>query len=104
MFKPFEFCIPTKGIPVPSGPKYVHEAKVDGYRLRAERNGGGSVVNNVESFASRLLASQQVGSAEPPSYVSNPLGLPRKSTKISRSFVTGFRARSAAAPTPGKLA
>jgi len=33
MFKPFEFCIPTKGITVPSGPEYLHEIKYDGYRL-----------------------------------------------------------------------
>ena len=39
MFKPFEFCIPTKGITVPSGPEYLHEIKYDGYRLRVERNG-----------------------------------------------------------------
>ena len=53
---------------------------------------------------SRMLARQKVGSARPSSYVSNPLGLPRKSAKIFRSFVTGFRARSSASPTPGKLA
>ena len=39
MFKPFEFCIPTMGITVPSGPEYLHEIKYDGYRLRVERNG-----------------------------------------------------------------
>jgi bifunctional non-homologous end joining protein LigD len=38
MFKPFEFCIPTMGITVPSGPEYLHEIKYDGYRLRVERD------------------------------------------------------------------
>jgi ATP-dependent DNA ligase len=39
MFKTFEFCIPAKGITVPSGPEYLHEIKYDGYRVRVERNG-----------------------------------------------------------------
>jgi len=39
MFKAFEFCIPTRGIKVPSGPDWLHEIKYDGYRLRVERNG-----------------------------------------------------------------
>ena len=39
MFKPFEFCILTKGITVPSGPEYLHEIKYDDYRVRVERNG-----------------------------------------------------------------
>jgi ATP-dependent DNA ligase len=38
MFKAFEFCIPTKGIDVPSGPDWLHEIKYDGYRLRVERD------------------------------------------------------------------
>ena len=36
---PFEFCIPTAGVKVPSGPEWLHEIKYDGYRLRVERNG-----------------------------------------------------------------
>jgi len=28
MFKPFEFCIPTRGIKVPSSPDWLHEVKV----------------------------------------------------------------------------
>jgi bifunctional non-homologous end joining protein LigD len=39
MFKAFEFCIPTRGIKVPSSPDWLHEIKYDGYRLRVERNG-----------------------------------------------------------------
>jgi bifunctional non-homologous end joining protein LigD len=39
MPKLFEFCIPTTGIKVPSGPDWLHEIKYDGYRLRVERNG-----------------------------------------------------------------
>jgi len=39
MFKAFEFCIPTRGVKVPSGPDWLHEIKYDGYRLRVERNG-----------------------------------------------------------------
>ena len=39
MFKAFEFCIPTRGVKVPSGTDWLHEIKYDGYRLRVERNG-----------------------------------------------------------------
>ncbi|WP_246504531.1 ATP-dependent DNA ligase [Bradyrhizobium agreste] len=35
----FEFCLPTKGIAVPSGPDWLHEVKYDGYRLLLERDG-----------------------------------------------------------------
>ena len=38
LFKAFEFCIPTKGINVPSGPEWLHEINYDGYRLRLERD------------------------------------------------------------------
>jgi bifunctional non-homologous end joining protein LigD len=34
----FEFCLPTKGNAVPSGPDWLHEVKYDGYRLRLERD------------------------------------------------------------------
>jgi bifunctional non-homologous end joining protein LigD len=36
---PFEFCIPTTGTAVPSGPDWLHEIKYDGFRARVERNG-----------------------------------------------------------------
>jgi ATP-dependent DNA ligase len=39
MFKPFEFCIPTKSTNVPTGPDWFHEIKYDGYRLRVDRDG-----------------------------------------------------------------
>ena len=39
MLRAFEFCIPTAGTKVPSGPEWFHEIKYDGYRLRVERNG-----------------------------------------------------------------
>ena len=39
MFKAFDFCIPTRGAKVPSGPDWLHEVKYDGYRLRIERDG-----------------------------------------------------------------
>src|SRR4029077_10905091 len=39
MFQSFEFCIPTRGITVPSSPDWLHEVKYDGYRLRVERDG-----------------------------------------------------------------
>ena len=39
MFKPFEFCVPTKASIVPNGPDWLHEIKYDGYRLRLERDG-----------------------------------------------------------------
>jgi ATP-dependent DNA ligase len=39
MFKPFEFCVPTRSTIVPSGPDWLHEIKYDGYRLRLERDG-----------------------------------------------------------------
>ena len=39
MLKAYEFCIPTAGTKVPSGPEWFHEIKYDGYRLRVERNG-----------------------------------------------------------------
>jgi hypothetical protein len=29
MFKPFEFCIPTKSTSVPVGPDWLHEVKYD---------------------------------------------------------------------------
>lgn len=38
MFKAFEFCIPTRGTKVPSGPDWLHEIKYDGFRLRVERD------------------------------------------------------------------
>src|SRR4029078_4245864 len=34
-----EFCVPTTGSKVPSGPEWFHEIKYDGYRLRVERSG-----------------------------------------------------------------
>jgi ATP-dependent DNA ligase len=33
----FEFCLPTTGKAVPTGPDRFHEIKYDGYRLRIER-------------------------------------------------------------------
>ena len=39
MFKAFEFCIPTAGTKVPSGPEWFHEIKYDGYPLRLEHDG-----------------------------------------------------------------
>jgi hypothetical protein len=39
MPKPIEFCLPTSGKAVPSGPDWIHEVKYDGYRLRVERDG-----------------------------------------------------------------
>ena len=39
MFQAFEFCIPTRGIKVPSSPDWLHEIKYDGYRMRVERDG-----------------------------------------------------------------
>ena len=38
MLKSFEFCIPTKGTKVPAGPEWLHEIKLDGYRVRVERD------------------------------------------------------------------
>ena len=38
MFKPFDFCLPTKSTTVPSGPDWLHEVKYDGYRIRLERD------------------------------------------------------------------
>ena len=38
MFKAFEFCIPTRGIKVPSGADWLHQIKYNGYRLRVERD------------------------------------------------------------------
>src|SRR5262249_39985588 len=37
MFEPFEFCIPTRGIKVPSSPDWLHEIKYDGYRMMVIR-------------------------------------------------------------------
>jgi ATP-dependent DNA ligase len=34
-----EFCLPSRGVAVPSGPDWLHEVKYDGYRLRLEREG-----------------------------------------------------------------
>jgi bifunctional non-homologous end joining protein LigD len=39
MIRPFEFCLPSAGTNVPSGPEWLHEIKYDGYRLRVERDG-----------------------------------------------------------------
>jgi bifunctional non-homologous end joining protein LigD len=42
MFKPFEFCVPTRSTIVPSGPDWLHEIKYDGYRRpRAPDHQGG---------------------------------------------------------------
>jgi ATP-dependent DNA ligase len=38
MSKAFEFCIPTKGTKVPTGREWLHEIKLDGYRVRVERD------------------------------------------------------------------
>jgi ATP-dependent DNA ligase len=35
----FEFCLPTLGKSVPTGPEWFHEIKYDGFRLRVERDG-----------------------------------------------------------------
>ncbi|AND92609.1 MULTISPECIES: ATP-dependent DNA ligase [Bradyrhizobium] len=35
----FEFCLPSRGVAVSSGPDWLHEVKYDGYRLRLEREG-----------------------------------------------------------------
>jgi ATP-dependent DNA ligase len=35
----FEFCLPTPGKSVPSGPEWLHEIKYDGFRLRVEPDG-----------------------------------------------------------------
>jgi bifunctional non-homologous end joining protein LigD len=35
----YEFCLPTGGKAVPSGPDWYHEIKYDGFRLRVERSG-----------------------------------------------------------------
>jgi ATP-dependent DNA ligase len=39
MFKPLDFCIPTKATAVPDGEDWLHEIKYDGYRLGLERDG-----------------------------------------------------------------
>jgi ATP-dependent DNA ligase len=36
MFKPFEFCVPTKASIVPSGPDWLHDVKYDGLRLKRD--------------------------------------------------------------------
>ena len=38
MSKAFECCIPTKGTKVPTGREWLHEIKLDGYRVRVERD------------------------------------------------------------------
>ena|SRR3974390_693996 len=38
MFRSFDFCLPTKGTKVPTGPEWLHEIKLDGYRMRVERD------------------------------------------------------------------
>jgi hypothetical protein len=35
----FEFCLPSSGKAVPSGPDWIHEIKYDGFRVRLERDG-----------------------------------------------------------------
>jgi len=68
MFKAFEFCIPTRGIKVPSGPDWLHEIKYDGYRLRVERNGdrvrlitrGGYDLVKALSLDRRVRAEEQI--------------------------------------------
>jgi ATP-dependent DNA ligase len=34
----YEFCIPTTGTKVPSGPEWLHEIKFDGYRMIVHRD------------------------------------------------------------------
>src|SRR3954447_1420157 len=36
---PFQPCIPTSGTKVPTGPDWLHEVKMDGYRLIVHRDG-----------------------------------------------------------------
>jgi len=38
MFRSFDFCLPTKGTKVPTGAEWLHEIKLDGYRMRVERD------------------------------------------------------------------
>ena len=35
----FEFCLPTRGTVVRAFPEWFHELKMDGYRVRLERDG-----------------------------------------------------------------
>jgi ATP-dependent DNA ligase len=35
----FDFCLPSPGKAVPSGPDWLHEIKYDGFRVRLERDG-----------------------------------------------------------------
>ncbi|WP_439397312.1 RNA ligase family protein [Bradyrhizobium sp. PMVTL-01] len=35
----FEFCLPTAAKAVPDGPEWLHEVKMDGYRVRIDRDG-----------------------------------------------------------------
>jgi bifunctional non-homologous end joining protein LigD len=39
MFKPFEICLPTRGIAVPIRPEWLQEVKYDGFRLLVHRDG-----------------------------------------------------------------
>lgn len=39
MSKAYEFALPVLGTEVPGAPKWIHEVKHDGYRLRVERDG-----------------------------------------------------------------
>lgn len=39
MFRPFDFCLATRGTTVPHTPEWLHEIKYDGYRLRLEHAG-----------------------------------------------------------------
>ena len=59
MFKAFEFCIPTRGIKVPSSPDWLHEVKYDGYHLWVERDGD-RVRLDPECAEPRLLVSSDL--------------------------------------------
>ncbi len=39
MVRQYQPCIPTRGTKVPAGPDWLHEIKMDGYRLLVEREG-----------------------------------------------------------------
>ncbi len=58
MFK-FEFCLPTLGKSVPSGPEWFHEIKYDGYRIRLITKGGYDWTRHYPRIVEAALKNRQ---------------------------------------------
>jgi len=49
----YQFCLPTQGHQVPSGPDWLHEVKYYGYRIRVKRTGVRLITRGGNNWTSR---------------------------------------------------